>query len=422
MGLLSRITSAFRTDRKTIASSDIPTGFMWSSSRAGYTISPMTALEVSTVMACVRAICEGVAQVPIYAHARDDRGQRGAKVTLPLLDVLTHRPNEWQSGFEFRETVLLHTVLTGNAYVFVSRRADGSVLELIPIEPGRVMVDRRRDMTLTYRVMFEDGSAPLLEADQVWHMRGPSWDTWRGLDAVKIARQAIGLATAMEAAHSAQFKGGANVSGLLSMQDKIGPERFAQLGAWLDKHGAGGEREGKPIILDGGAKYQPMTMTGVDAQHLETRKNQVLEICRHFRVIPMMVGASETPTYASAEQMFIAHVVHTLTPWAERFEQSAARALIGPDQAVDLRHDFNDLMRGASQDRAEYNAKALGSGGSPAWMTPNEIRAQEGLDPIIGGDELPMPQVGPEPVDTEDDSQDDDIKALFGGIHKGMMQ
>lgn len=403
MGLLSRITDAFRRERKAVT--DIPTGFTWSESRAGYTVSPMSSLEVSTVMACVRAISEGTSQVPIYAHERDGRGVRGMKVAHPVVDLLMRGPNEWQTGYEFRETMALHVILTGNAYAYVSRRADGSVLELIPIEPGRVMVERRRDMSIVYRLMFEDGQAPLLPASDVWHLRGPSWDTWRGLDAVKLARQSIGLATATEAAHAAMHKSGANVSGLLSMQNKLSADQYAKLGAWLDKHAAGGEREGKPIILDDGAKYQPMSMTGVDAQHIETRKHQVLEICRHFRVIPMMVGASETPTYASAEQMFIAHVVHTLTPWAERIEQSATRALIGSDEPVDLRHDFNDLMRGAAKDRAEYNAKALGSGGAPAWMTPNEIRSQEGLDPIDGGDVLPMPAQQPAIAEDTTDGQ-----------------
>ena len=132
-------------------------------------------------------------------------------------------------------------------------------------------------------------------------------------------------------------------------------------------------------------------MTGVDAQHVETRRFQVAEVCRHFRISPMMVGASETPTYASAEQMFIAHVVHCLTPWAERIEQSAAINLFDPDERMELRHDFNGLMRGAAKDRGEFYSKSLGSGGSPAWNTPNEIRAIEGDDPVEGGDELPRP-------------------------------
>ena len=283
MGILSRIASAFRKESKAVT--DIPLGFSWSESRAGYAVSPLMSLEVSTVMACVRAISEGTAQVPIYAHARDARNVRGEKVAHPVVDLLTNGPNEWQTGYEFRETMAVHVILTGNAFAYVSRRSDGSVLELIPVEPSRVMVERRRDMSLVYRVMFEDGISPLLPASDVWHLRGPSWDTWRGLDAVKFARQSIGLATATEAAHAALHKRGANVSGLLSMQEDIGPERFAKLSAWLDRHAAGGDREGKPIILDKGAKYESMQMTGVDAQHVETRRHQVLEMFQDFQVL-----------------------------------------------------------------------------------------------------------------------------------------
>lgn len=421
MSFLSRISALWQRDSKAVT--DIPVGMSWSESRSGFVVSPLTSLEVSTVMACVRAIAEGGSQVPIYAHTRDARGVLGAKVPHPVVDLLTRRPNPWQTGFEFRETMYLHTVLTGNAFAYISRSAQGEILELIPIEPGRVQVDRRRDMSLVYRVMFEDGSAPLIASDDIWHLRGPSWDTWRGLDAVKLARQAIGLAVATEAQHAEMHKGSANVSGLLALTEKIGPEKYEQLAKWLDRHGQGGDRAGKPIIVDNGAKYQPMSMTGVDAQHVETRRHQVLEICRHFRVIPMMVGAAETPTYASAEQMFIAHVVHTLTPWAERFEQSATRALIGPNEAVDLRHDFKELMRGAAADRAAFNAQALGSGGSPAYMTPNEVRATEGLDPIDGGDELPKPPAAAAPAPAPvDDTEDAAVKSLSEGMMRGLLQ
>lgn len=388
---------------------EVPLSFRWPESRTGFQVSALTALEVSTVQACVRAIAEGVSQVPVYVHARDERGVKGPKVAHPILDVYARRPNQWQSGFEFRETLLVHLALVGNAFVFVNRAGDGRILELIPIEPGKVFVTREMDMSLTYRVSFEDGKSVTLRGDSIWHIRGPSWNTWMGLDAVKIAREAIGLAMATEAAHAQYHKNGAQVSGLLALQEKISPEKFAQLGAWLDKHAPGQDRAGKPLILDSGAKWQPFAMTGVDAQHIETRKFQVAEVCRHFRISPMMVGASETPTYASAEQMFIAHVVHCLTPWAERIEQSAAINLFGPNERFELRHDFNGLMRGASKDRGEFYAKSLGSGGSPAWATPNEIRAIEGDDPIEGGDELPRPTNAvtstPEPAPSADQTQ-----------------
>jgi HK97 family phage portal protein len=434
MGLFSRFAGLFRGDTKSLT--EVPVGFRWPEARTGYQVSALSSLEVSTVMACVRAISEGCAQVPVYVHTITDRGEIGPRIEHPVQRIFTRTPNEWQSGFEFRETLLVHMTLVGNAFVYISRRSDGSILELIPIEPGRVLVTRERDMSLTYRVTFDDGTTPIISQRDMWHIRGPSWNTWMGLDAVKLARESIGLAVATEAAHATLHKNGVSLSGLYSMQEKIGVEKFKQISAWLDQHSAGGERQGKPLILDQGAKYQPLTMTGVDAQHIETRKHQVLEICRHMRVNPMIVGASETPTYASAEQMFTAHVVHTLQPNAERIEQSANRILFGANERVELRHDFNGMMRGDSTARANYYAKALGAGGAPAWLTQNEIRADEGRDPIEGGDELPKPtNVAPQPaqapddeLESGDDNNDDhedksnNIVALFKGIKRGMAQ
>lgn len=403
MGWLSRAASYFRGEAKSFTG--IPIGFRWPEARTGYQVSALSSLEVSTVMACVRAIAEGCAQVPVYAHRVNERGELGPKVAHPIQRIFTRRPNQWQSGFEFRETLLIHLALVGNAFVYISRRSDGSILELVPIEPGRVFVTRERDMSLTYRVAFEDGSMPILRKGDIWHLRGPSWNTWMGLDAVKVARESIGLAVATEAAHAAMHKNGAQLSGMLSMPEKLSVEKFTQLGAWLDKHAAGGERQGKPIILDSGAKFEKMAMSGVDAQHVETRKHQVLEICRHFRVNPMIAAASDTPTYASAEQLFTAHVVHTLQPWAERIEQSADIALFGEDEAVELRHDFNGMMRGDANARSSYYSRALGSGGSPAWLTQNEVRADEGRDPVEGGDELPKP-TNVAPAANEDSSDE----------------
>jgi HK97 family phage portal protein len=409
MGVFSRLAAMIRGDQKSLQ--EMPSGFRWPVSRTGYEVTALASLEVSTVMACVRAIAEGCAQVPLYVHQVNERGELGPRVSHPLLRLLRLRPNEWQSAFEFRETLLVHMTLVGNAFVYISRRADGTILELIPIEPGRVFVTRERDMSLTYRVTFEDGTAPVVPVENMWHIRGPSWNTWMGLDAVKLARESIGLSMATEAAHANLHKNGVQVGGLYSVNETMGLEKFKMISAWLDQHAVGGERQGKPIILDQGAKYQSLTMTGVDAQHIETRKHQVLEICRHMRVIPMIVGASDTPTYASAEQMLSAHVVHTLTPNAERIEQSANRALFADGESFELRHDFNGMMRGAARDRAEYYAKALGAGGSPAWLTQNEVRADEGRDPIEGGDELPRPtNVAPAP-EGQGEQQEDDADA-----------
>lgn len=360
---------------------------------SGVSVTKDVALGVATVLACTRVIANGVAQVPFRLY-RDDGSTRKAATDHPLYGVIYRRPNKWQTSFEFRETVMFHLLLTGNAYVFVNRVGIArSVRELIPIDPGRVTVEQRADDSLIYKVNGKNGATQVFDADAVWHLRGPSWDSWRGLDAVHMARDAIGLSLTIEQSQAEFQRGGARVSGVLSVKDKLSAEQFEFLAAWLDRHAPGGDRAGKPIIADREAEFEPFTMTGADQQLIETRKHQIEEICRAFGVMPIMVGhADKTATYASAEQMFLAHVVHTLSPWYERLEQSADTHLLTEDDvAAGLYTKFtpNALMRGAAKDRADFYAKALGAGGSPAWMTQNEVRGLEELDKMDGADELP---------------------------------
>lgn len=367
----------------------LPAFARWPESKAGVDINTTTALGAATIMACTRAIAEGVAQTEIKFHRQS--GGKERVLDHPLLPILTRRPNPWQTSFEFRETLLFHLVLCGNAFVFVNR-VRGQVVELIPIEPGKVWVQRNPDMTMTYTVTFEDGRASTLTSADIWHLRGPSWNSWMGLEAIKVARDAIGLSIALETSHARLHKNGLQPSGVYTMDGTMNEDQYKRLRAYLAQHYAGSDNAGTPLILDRNAKWLQQTMTGVDSQHLETRKHQIEEICRHMRVIPLMVQHSDkTATYASAEQMFIAHVVHTIAPWATRFEQSAEANLLAPGEDVDIRFNLKSLMRGAAKDRAEYYAKALGSGGSPAWMTQNEVREDDGLDAIEGGDALPQP-------------------------------
>jgi len=364
-------------------------------SKSGVSVTPQTALEVTTVLACCRVISEGISQVPFKVFQDNGRTKLPA-IDHPLYRLLYRRPNDWQTSFEFRETIAFHMLLCGNAYVFVNRvGASRKIAELLPIDPGRVTVKQNPDMTLQYSVRADGGQSQVFGADAIWHLRGPSWNTWMGMDPVKLARDAIGLTISLEDGQSEFQKNGARTSGVLSTADKLSPERFNFLAAWLDKHLPGGERFGKPIIADNGATYTSTTPSAVDQQLVESRKFQIDEICRVFRVMPMMVGAVATPTYASAEQLFLAHVVHTLMPWYERIEHSADVNLLS-DADVDAgyytKFNANALMRGAATDRANYYSKALGAGGSPAWMTQDEVRELEEMNPMGGpAGKLPTP-------------------------------
>ncbi len=352
-------------------------------SSSGTSVTVQTALEVSTVLACCRVLANGVSQVPFRVFQDDGDGRRLAR-DHPLYHPLYRRPNPWQTSYEFRETVMFHLVLLGNAFVFVNRvGSDREVRELIPIEPSKVAVKQLDDMRLEYKVRGDSGREQTFGQDAIWHLRGPSWNSWMGLDATRIARNAIGLTMALEETHASFHKNGAKTSGLFSVDEKLGQERYDQLREWIEQEFIGSSAF-RPMILDMGGKYTPFTMTGVDAQHLETRKHQIEEICRQFGVLPIMVAhADKTATYASAEQMFLAHVIHTLAPWYERIEQSADVNLLSPQERADgfyTKFTPNALMRGAAKDRAEFYAKALGSGGSKGWMSQNEVRSFEDLD------------------------------------------
>jgi HK97 family phage portal protein len=371
-------------------------------SRSGQTVNWKTALDVATVLACCKVIMEGVAQIPWRVYQDQGNGKRVA-ADHPLHHVIFRQPNMRQTSFEFRETLVLHTILCGNAYALKGMVGQNrEVRELTPIEPGMMRVKQLDDQSLEYYVRGPNGNEIKVPADMIWHVRGPSWNTWMGLEAVHLAREAIGLAMTTEAAHSEFHKNGAKVSGVLSMEGAMSPEQFERLDKWLKKNLLGGENSNKPLIIDRGAKWASTQMTGVDAQHIETRKHQIEEICRGFRVMPIMVGhADKTATYASAEQMFLAHVIHTLAPWYERLEQSAnINLLTAADQEAGFYTKFtaNALMRGSAEARSQFYSRALGAGGSPAWMTPNEVRGLEELDPIKGGDELPKPTQAPPPA------------------------
>lgn len=377
-------------------------------SRSGISVTWSSALEVSTVLACLRVIAEGIAQVPFKLYVDRNGGTGRIASGHPLYNVIYRRPNRWQTSFEFRETIAMHAALMGNAYVFIGRVGNArEIRELVPLEPQFVGVKKRRDGSLIYSYSPASGETVEFDAGVIWHIRGPSWNGYTGLEAVKLVREAIGLAVAAETAHAEMHRSSAKVGGIYSVDGNLSKEKYDFLAAWLDKYAMGGERAGKPMILDLGAKFTQTQMTGVDAQHLETRKHQIEEICRGFRVMPIMVGyAGNAMTYASAEQMFIAHVVHTLSPWYERIEQSADVNLLSEEDArlgYYTKFTPNALMRGAARDRAEFYTRMVGSvNATPGIMTRNEIRALEELPPIDGGDVLfdPIPKAAPAATDS----------------------
>lgn len=366
-------------------------------SKSGARVNLQTAMRVRAVFSCVRVISEGVAQVPFKLLREEPSAvsvypQRLAASDHPLYDRLHRKPNGWQTSFEFRETMMLHALLARGAFAFKSRSILPSrgnrIEELILIDPGCVTVVQNEDWSITYKVRGKKtGLVKEYPQDMIWHLRGPSWDGVNGLDVIDLAREAIGLSIATEESQAKLHEKGVRTSGAYSVDAKLDDKQYKQLRAHIEQNFAGAENAGSAMILDNGAKWISNVMNGVDAQHLETRRNQVEEVCSFFRVLPIMIGFSDkTQTFASAEQMFIAHVVHTLMPWYERIQQSAdVNLLTEAERAQGYYTKLVEagLLRGAMKDTGEYLAR-LTMGGI---MPRNEARAKLDLNPIEGLDE-----------------------------------
>lgn len=364
-------------------------------SKSGTAVNHMTALRAVTAYACARVIAEGLAQVPIKLYRARPGGGRDVARDHPLHDILAHRPNEWQTSYEWRETAGIHLAFAGNEYGWINR-IRGQIAEILPYSPANVRT-KTEDGVLRYWFRTGESKWTEIPGDEVLHLRGPSWDGLTGLDGVQLAREVIGLSLATEEHGARLFSNGAQPGGILySDSVMIGDEqRKALRESWESTHGGGGGAH-KTAILWGGLKWMSTAQQNDNAQFLETRGFQVEETCRAFRVLPVMVGHSDkASTYASAEQMFLAHVVHTMGPWFARFEQACdARLLTQRERAAGyyVKFSVSALLRGAHEARAAYYSKALGSGGAPAWMTQDEVRELEELNPMGGSaSNLPTP-------------------------------
>lgn len=356
----------------------------WGSS-AGGSVTELNAVDVTAVFCAARVISEGIAQMPVRVISEqfDD-------LDLPRLKVardhwahrlLSIRPNSWQTSYEFREGMIFNAAL-GRGAIAIKNVVGGEVRELLPVPVGAWSIEQLPDYSLRIRIDYADKTHGYFDLSQVFYLRGPSIDGFQALPAVRQAREAIGLSRALERQQAKLAGNGGKPSGVLSFAQKLAPETAIKLReTWQERFGPNGD--GGIAVLDGDAKFQSMTMTSVDAQHIETRRLQIEEIARAFRVQPiMLMQADKAATFASAEQMFRNHVIHTLGPWIARFEEAANRDILSNETGLRVDLDERNLLRGDFKDQAEYYTKALGAGGQPGWMTTNEIRAEIGLNPV----------------------------------------
>ncbi len=356
-------------------------------SRAGVSVNVDSALKVSTVFACLRVLADGIAQVPLKVYREKADGSKELAKDHPAYRLLSRRPNEWMTSFEFRQVMMFHAALLGNGCAYIGRIRDVPK-ELIPLVPDSSTIEQASDYTLTYRLTDRGGRTTVLPREDVFHLRGPSWTGAAGLDALQVAREAVGLAIATEETHAALHANGTQPGGVLSVKGSLDDAARARLKESWAQYQGGLANRFKTAVLDMDSTWTPLGMKGVDAEHLDTRRFQIEEICRDLKVFPQMVGyADKTATFASAEAFFLAHVIHTLNPWIENWEQSLARDLFPDEDDIVAKFSMQGLLRGDNAARATFYASGITNG----WLTRNEARRLEDLNPIEGLGEPLLP-------------------------------
>ncbi|MCP9270064.1 phage portal protein [Xenorhabdus sp. XENO-1] len=377
----------------------------------GRRVSPQLAMQLTAVFSCVRVLAESVGMLPCSLYEQLERGnQRAVKERLNTL--LSVKPNNYMTPQEFWELLIACLCLRGNFYAY-KVRALGEVVELLPLEPGSVVPRLNSDWQPDYQVTFPNGETATLTQNEIWHVRIFTLDGLTGLSPIAYARQAIGLGLATEEHGSRLFGNGAVTSGVLQTDQVLKDEAYQRLKTDFEARHQGLVNAHKPMILEMGLQWKQISLSAEDAQFLETRKFQLEEICRIFRVPLHMVQNTDRATFNNIENLGIGFINYSLVPYLTRIEQRINAGLVNSHKQGRFYAKFNTgaLLRGDMKSRFEAYATGINWG----IYSPNECRELEELNPREGGDIYltPMnmttkPENNPKKPPTEDKPHADD--------------
>jgi len=399
-----------------------PTADFWyqdaSGFRVGAGVSADTAMRLSAVYACVRVLSEGVAALPLKLYRRRDDGGKELATEHYLYSTLHDMPNYFQSSMEFWEQAMNALTLRGNFVARIGGRAGfDTTLEPIPIDDVQE-VQRVGTNGLRYKVLDADDVPRWIDSEQIFHVRGMSADGLWGANPIAYHRNAIGLALGAEEFGSSLFKRGVRPSGVIEMDKSLSETAYKRLRDSISSEYGGSQNAAKTLILEDGGKWKQMSMTPEDAQFIDTRKFQLEEIARLFRVPPHMIGDLSRATFSNIEHQSINFVVHTLRPWLVRIEQAIKRDLIRQKSKYFAEFTVDGLLRGDVKSRYESYAVAVQN----EILSSNEVRSLENMNPREGGDEYRNPAINPHnATDVPVDGQASRIAASYIGDIAGRM-
>jgi HK97 family phage portal protein len=356
------------------------------SSFAGRIVTEETALMYSAVFACVNVIAETIASLPLHLYKdNDQKGKQKAKEKR-LYELLYYMPNPEMTSFTFRLTLQAHALLWGNGYAFIDWGADGEPLAMYPLDPSKVSVRRSQENgQIVYDVTLDNGKFITLNRFQVFHLVGFSLNGLNGISNIQMAKEAIGLGLAAEEYGARFFSNGAKPLGVLEHPGVLGEEALNNLReSWNEIH-KGLQNSHKIAILEEGMKYKQIGIPPEDAQFLETRRFQLEEIARIFRVPLHLVGDLSRATFSNIEHQDLSFTKHTIRPWLVRWEQAINWKLLTPEERKIYYAEFNvdGLLRGDIKSR--YEAYHIGR--QDGWLSGNDIREKENMPRVDGLDE-----------------------------------
>lgn len=376
--------------------------------KSGAVVNANTALRSGPVYGCVRLLSGPPATLPLHIKRRVDERTRADASDLPVWQVLNRRPNRWQKPHQFKRMMMAHVLLRGNG-IALKVESRGELKELIPLDPDRMKIEQRDDLSITFKYHRMNGGVTEFGQKEIFHLYGLTLNGYSGVTPITYARETIGLSMAQEEHGATTFKHGARVSGTMEHPNKLSPDAYGRLKSSLDEFRAGGAQEGRDILLEEGLKYNRISMTSQDAQWVEGRQLSRSDIAMFFGVPPSMIGdnsGSDSNWGTGLEQKANGFVTFTLEDYLTMWEE-AITVDLNADPAVYARYNRAALVRGDIKTRWDAYVKGLQWG---VW-SPNEVRALEDQNPRDGGDiYYPPPNTagGDKPAPDDDEDPDDD--------------
>lgn len=338
---------------------------------------------LSAVYRCVEVISDSVAQLPLEPYRMDSKGYKVKFTSHPTYKLLNKEPNQRMSRFTFIKTLIVSTLLKGNGYAYIERdgKGDAVALHLIPSE----LVVINRPKTLKEPISYSIAGVGTIESKDMIHILNFSYDGIIGISTLQHARHSLGLATDSDSHAAGFFKGGANIAGILKSDGHLGPDQKQQIKqAWQMAFNPNYGSPNGVAVLEGNFTFEPITVNPSDAQLLETRQFNVVDICRFFGVSPVKAFDLSKSSYSTVEATELAFLTDTLSPLLEKIELEFERKLYKPNEkdSIDVRFDTAMLLRADKQSLANYYQTLFNIG----VVSPNDIRRQLDMPAIEGGD------------------------------------